>query len=82
MRLRRRHFRSVEVLRLEPGDAIIYQCDRNLSTATAKRLKAQLDAAFPGVPTYVVQDGQIKVMRMAALRAVDDLTLTEVLDAS
>jgi hypothetical protein len=48
---------DVSVLKLQPGDGVVLQCDGPISHDTADRIRATWEAWMPGTKAIVMGDG-------------------------
>lgn len=55
---------SVEVLRVQPGDVVVYTHSRKLNIADVEQFTSQLHRLFPDNDVCIIEDGaKISLMR-------------------
>lgn len=55
--------RHLRVLRLEPGDTLVFQTNAKVSPMAAARIREQITRAFPGHRVVVVENARLEVAR-------------------
>jgi hypothetical protein len=65
-------------LRLEDGDGIVIEFPQRITSDAFKRLKAQIEAVYPGHPVLILEGGaKLSTIERERIRAVEDEPLAD-----